>query len=89
LGFEESLPVEKLPQPQDGKIIFDKVLLVSDDKGVKIGSPYIDGASIAADFVEEGRAKKITVIHYKAKVRYKKTYGHRQPFTKVKVVKIA
>jgi large subunit ribosomal protein L21 len=83
------LKVEKLPQVEDGKIIFDKVLLINDGKKTQIGTPYLEGATVTADLVEEGRSKKVTVIHYKAKVRYRKVYGHRQPFTKVKVGKVA
>lgn len=85
----QALKVEKLPKPENGQIVFDKVLLLDDGKETKIGSPYLDGVSVSADFVEEGRGKKITVIHYKAKVRHKKVRGHRQAFTKVKVAKIA
>lgn len=83
------LKVEKLPKPEDGKVVFDKVLLINDGAKTQIGKPYLEGATVTADFVEEGRNKKITVIHYKAKVRYRKVYGHRQPFTKIKVAKIA
>ncbi|HNZ55538.1 MAG TPA: 50S ribosomal protein L21 [Candidatus Paceibacterota bacterium] len=83
------LKVEKLPKPENGKIIFDKVLLINDGQKTQIGAPYLEGATVTVDFMEEGRGKKITVIHYKAKVRYRKVYGHRQPFTKVKVGKVA
>lgn len=77
------LTVEKLPKAD--KIVFEEVLLVDDGKKTVVGKPLVEGAKVEADFVEEGRAKKVTVVHYKAKVRFKKTYGHRQPFTKVKI----
>lgn len=83
------LKVEKLPKPEDGKVIFDKVLLVDDGKNTQIGDPYLSGAKVEAEVTKEGKAKKIDVVHYKAKVRYKKTYGHRQPFTEIKISKIA
>jgi large subunit ribosomal protein L21 len=82
------LMVEKLPKAEKGVITFDKVLLTDDGSKTTVGNPYITGATVVADVVEEGRAKKVVVIHYKAKVRYKKTAGHRQPYTKVKVTKI-
>jgi len=85
----QALKVEKLPKPENGQIIFDKVLLVDDGKETKVGHPYLEGVQVAADFVEEGRGKKITVIHYKAKVRYSKVRGHRQAYTKVKIAKVA
>ncbi|MEI6494745.1 MAG: 50S ribosomal protein L21 [bacterium] len=83
------LNVEKLPVDDSGKIIFNEVLLIDDGKKTVVGKPFIEGATVEAELVEQGRAKKVVVIHYKAKVRFKKTYGHRQPFTKVKIGKVA
>ena len=79
----------KLTESKEGKVVFDKVLLVADGDKVKTGTPYLEGATVTAKFEEEGRAKKITVIKYKAKTRYRVKNGHRQPFTKVKIEKIA
>lgn len=66
-------------------VIFDKVLLVDDGKSTKVGSPYVDGAKVTAIFEEEGKHKKIRVIKFKAKSRYFKKRGHRQPYSKVKI----
>lgn len=66
-------------------VIFDKVLMVDNGKDTTIGTPYISGASVTAKIAETGRAKKIEVIKYKAKSRYYKNRGHRQPFFKVKI----
>jgi large subunit ribosomal protein L21 len=86
----DSLKVEKLAIAKEkGEVVFDKVLLVADGDKVKVGTPYLEGATVTAKFEEEGRAKKITVIKYKAKSRYHIKNGHRQPFTKVKIEKIA
>lgn len=82
------LNVEKLPKGSSEEISFDKVLLIDNGKDTMIGVPYLDGAVVTASRVEDGRDKKITVIKYKNKIRYKKTQGHRQPFTKVKIEKI-
>ncbi len=86
----QALKVEKLPADVGGKIIFDKVLLTAEDDGsdVKIGKPYLDGSTIEAVVEEQGRYKKILVVKYKRKVRYKRSRGHRQAFTKVKLAKV-
>ena len=84
----QALTLEKLPKPENGKIIFNEVLLIDDGKKTTIGTPFIEGASIEADFVEEGRGKKIIIVKYKNKTRYRKRIGHRQPFTKVAVTKV-
>ena len=83
----ESLKIEKLPQAEGEKIVFDKVLLTAKDDGsdVVLGKPYIEGATIEAVVELQGRSKKIRVEKYKRKVRYHKVYGHRQKFTKVSV----
>ena len=80
--------IEKLPDVKDGKITFDKVLLLDDGKETKVGMPYISGAKVGAELVEEGRHKKIVVIRYRQKSRYFKKRGHRQPYTKVKITKL-
>ena len=79
------LNVEKLPETKDGKISFDKVLLVDDGTTVQVGSPTVSGAKVSAELIADGRDKKVTVIHYRAKSRYFKKRGHRQPFTKIKI----
>ncbi|OGI70152.1 50S ribosomal protein L21 [Candidatus Nomurabacteria bacterium RIFCSPHIGHO2_01_FULL_42_16] len=70
------------------KISFDKVLLVDNGKEATIGMPYISGAKVEAELTEIGRAPKVTVIKYKAKSRYFKKRGHRQPYFKVKITSI-
>ncbi|HXK35114.1 MAG TPA: 50S ribosomal protein L21 [Candidatus Paceibacterota bacterium] len=82
------LKVEKLPgtyKPGD-KVSFGKVLLVA-DKDAKVGMPYL-GNQVEAEYLETGRAPKVTVIKYKAKSRYFKKRGHRQPYSKVKITAI-
>jgi large subunit ribosomal protein L21 len=85
----EELKVEKIKKPAKGKeIVFDKVLLIDDGKKTELGTPYITGRKITAEFLEEGRGKKITVLKYKRKTRYKVKRGHRQPYTKTKIKSI-
>ncbi len=84
------LKVEKLPEEarKGGKVVFDEVLLTDDGKETVMGLPAVNGAKVEAEVVADGRAPKIRVVRYKAKVRYHKVYGHRQPFTQVKVTAI-
>lgn len=70
------------------KVSFDKVLLVDNGKDTSIGTPYIDGATVDAEIVEIGRARKVLVMKYKQKSRYLRRNGHRQPFFKVKITGI-
>lgn len=80
------LKIEKIKTAKVGeKIEFDKVLLIADDKNIQIGEPLIEGAKISAKIEEEGKDKKITILKYKNKTRYKIKKGHRQPFTKVSI----
>lgn len=84
------LTVEKLPANEAGKpVVFDQVLLTSIGGEVKVGTPTLAGATVKATSMGDGRGEKVVVVHYKAKVRYHKKAGHRQPFTKVKIESIA
>jgi len=66
----------------------DKVLLIADGDKVTVGTPIIDGAKVIATSKGEGKAKKIIVLKYKPKVRYRKKTGHRQFYTKLAIDKI-
>lgn len=81
------LDVEKLSgiSKSGDKITFDKVLLVDDGSETKVGTPYLSGASVSAELVEEGRNPTITVIKYRQKSRYFKKRGHRQPYATVRI----
>lgn len=80
---------EKLDTEVGKKVTFDKVVLVSNDKKVEVGAPYVKGIKVEGKVVEHGKGKKIIVYKYKAKKNYRRTQGHRQPFTKVEITKIA
>lgn len=86
----DTLKIEKLEAEAGKDVVFDKVLLLAKEDGsdVKIGTPYLDGVSIAATVEEQGRSRKIRVVKFKRKVRYKRVHGHRQHFTKVKVKEV-
>lgn len=83
----QMLKIEKLEGETGSSIVFDKVLLLAKEDGtdVKIGTPYLEGVSIEASVELQGRSRKIRVVKFKNKVRYKRVRGHRQHFTKVKV----
>ena len=80
--------VEKLDVEADAEITFDKVLAVATEDGFKTGKPVVDGASVTANVVKNGKGKKIYVMTYKPKKNEKKKIGHRQPYTKVQIEKI-
>ena len=79
---------EKLDVEEGKKVTFDKVILVSNDGKVEVGSPVIAGAKVEGKVVSNGRGKKILVFKYKAKKNERKTIGHRQDYTKVEITSI-
>ncbi len=81
------ITIEKLGEALGEKVVFDQVLAVSDN-GMKVGTPVVEGATVDATVVDEGRAKKVIVYKYKRKTGYHKKNGHRQSFTKVQIDKI-
>uniref|UniRef100_UPI0040562B84 50S ribosomal protein L21 n=1 Tax=Agathobacter sp. TaxID=2021311 RepID=UPI0040562B84 len=81
------ITIEKLGVEAGQEVTFDQVLAVSGDE-LKVGNPTVEGASVTASVVKEGRGKKIIVYKYKRKTGYHKKNGHRQPFTQVKIEKI-
>ena len=81
--------VEKLNVEADATVKFDQVLAVLDGENTKIGTPNVEGAVVEAKVVKNGKGKKIDVLRYKAKKNEKKKIGHRQPYTKVEITKIA
>ena len=80
--------VEKLDVEEDAEITFDKVLAVGSEDGLKAGAPYVDGATVTAKVLKNGKGKKITVFTYKPKKNEKRKKGHRQPYTKVEITGI-
>lgn len=85
-----AIKIEKLSDTlKKGDVVsFDKVLLQDDGVNTTVGAPYIADAKVQAEIIEAGRGKKIEVIKYKAKSRYFKLRGHRQPYMKAKIVKL-
>ena len=79
---------EKLEAEEGKKVSFDNVVLVSDGKKIEVGAPYVKGVKVEGKVVAHGKAKKILVYKYKAKKNYRRTQGHRQPYTKVEITSI-
>lgn len=82
------LQLEKLDIEAGDAVEFDKVLLVAEGDKVTVGSPFVGKAKVTADVVEHGRGKKITIIKFKRRKKYRRKQGHRQDFTAVKITKI-
>ncbi|MBU5593591.1 50S ribosomal protein L21 [Amphibacillus sp. MSJ-3] len=83
----QSIYIEKLAAEAGDSVTFDKVLFVSGDD-VKVGAPFVEGASVSAKVDKQGRQKKITVYKFKRRKNYHRKQGHRQPYTKVTIEKI-
>lgn len=83
------LNVEKVFAEENEMITIDKVLLVSKNGEVNVGTPFVEGAKVEVKVLEQGKAKKIIVFKYKPKKDYRRKQGHRQPFTKIQIEKIA
>ncbi len=81
--------VEKLEAEEGSEITFDTVLALSDESGFTVGAPTVAGCKVTANVVKNGKGKKIHVLRYKSKKNEKKKMGHRQPYTKVQITKIA
>lgn len=80
--------VEKLEAEEGSEFTFDKVLAISGNDGLVLGKPTLDGATVKANVVKNGKGKKIYVFKYKSKKNEKKKIGHRQPYTKVQITSI-
>ncbi len=81
--------VEKLDGEVGKKITLDEVLMVGDDKAVKVGEPLVKGAKVTAEVLEQKKDKKITVFKKKRRHNYRRKVGHRQEITVLRITKIA
>ncbi|MBU4421457.1 50S ribosomal protein L21 [Candidatus Parcubacteria bacterium] len=81
----DKIKVEKLEGEVDDKIILTDVLMVDE----KMGSPLVEGAKVEVKILKQGKRKKIRVVKYKPKTRYKKETGHKQLFTEIEIEKIS
>jgi large subunit ribosomal protein L21 len=80
------LDVELLEGKKEGDAVsFDKVLMVSDNSDIKVGTPYIKGAKIDGKVLSVAKDKKVVTFKFKRKTNYHRTIGHRQTYTRVKI----
>ncbi len=82
------LYIEKLDVEADATVTFDKVVAVGKEDGMVVGKPFVDGATVTAKAIKNGKGKKITVFTYKPKKDSRRKIGHRQPYTKVEIAAI-
>jgi large subunit ribosomal protein L21 len=85
----DTLQIPKLPMSPGDPVKFDKILLITGDSDPLVGKPYIENAAVEAEVVNQGKAEKIIVSTYKRRTKYRRKAGHRQPYTEIKVNKIA
>lgn len=84
----DTLFVEKLEAEEGSTVTFDQVLMAGEGDDVKVGAPTVEGASVEAKVVKNGKAKKIYVFKMKRKKNERTKKGHRQPYTKVEITKV-
>lgn len=83
------ITIEKLEGAEVGaSVTFDSVLLTDNGKDTQVGAPTVSGGKVTGKVLKAGKGKKIVVVRYKAKSRYHKKRGHRQPFVTLKIEKI-
>ena len=82
------ITVERLAAQEGEEITLDRVLLVASEDGVKVGRPVVEGTKVKATVTGHGKHPKILVFKYKPKKNYRRRYGHRQPYTQLKITKI-
>ena len=80
--------VEKLEANEGDVVTLDQVLAVAGENGLTVGAPVVEGATVTAKVVAQGKAKKVIVYKYKAKKDYRRKQGHRQPYTKIVIESI-
>ncbi len=81
----QRLAVEKLSAGAGQEVVFDKVLAVEGDSGPVFGSPYLAGASVTAEILGDGKARKVLIFRQKERKGMRRLRGHRQPYTDVKI----
>ncbi|MCP1673808.1 large subunit ribosomal protein L21 [Natronocella acetinitrilica] len=82
------LRIEKLNAETGASIEFDQVLMVSDGDNVQIGAPTVASGSVSAEVLGTGKGRKVEIIKFKRRQNYRRTQGHRQPYTEVKITGI-
>ncbi len=85
----DRLRVEKLAGGVGDKVVFDRILMLGSPGESKIGQPTVNGATVEAKIEAQEKNKKIAVFKFKRRKKYRKKYGHRQPYTELQITKIS
>ena len=85
----EKLKIEQIPADIGSEIVLDQVLMVADGEVTKVGTPLVAGATVKATVVSHGRGEKIKIFKMRRRKHYRKTQGHRQNFTEIRIETIA
>ena len=83
------ISVEKLNAEAGSTVVLDEVLVIGGENETVVGKPFIEGAAVSAEVVENGKGKKVIIFKYKAKKDYRRKQGHRQPYTKLQIKSIS
>ncbi|HNW79130.1 MAG TPA: 50S ribosomal protein L21 [Candidatus Competibacteraceae bacterium] len=81
----QTLKVEKIDAEEGASVEFDTVLMIADGEQVRIGAPYIDGARVTATVESQGRSPKVRIVKFRRRKHYRKTQGHRQSYTELRI----
>ena len=84
----DNIQVELLPADDNGKVNFDKVLMLNDENHVEIGTPYLENAQVFGKVVRSAKKDKIKVVKFRRRKRYTRTAGHRQSFSEIEITDI-
>lgn len=82
------LSVEKLDGDKGSEVVFNEILMVSDDKEIKVGKPFVKGAKVVGQILAQKKGPKLIVYHMKRRKGFHKKTGHRQNLTSMKITKI-
>lgn len=85
---DDVLEIERLPGEAGDMLEFSQVLMVANDSGIEIGTPVITGAMVAAELVEQTRGDKIKIFKKKRRKHYRRTMGHRQDLSQIRITEI-
>ena len=85
----DKLKIEKLDAAEGDSVAFDEVLLVGEGEDIKVGAPLVSGGKVEAKVLAQAKDKKVDVIKFRRRQNYRRTRGHRQPFTLVEITGIS
>ncbi len=84
----EQVKIEALAAEVGAAVSFDRVLMLGEGEGVRVGAPFVTGAQVKATVVAQGRGEKLRIFKLRRRKHFAKTQGHRQSFTEVRIDEI-